>query len=71
MTKTSNSNQVMWVAVGQFAAYAIGIIGPMILSRYFSVADYGTYKQVMYVYNTLLIVFTMGLPRHIPILFQE
>lgn len=63
MTKTSNSNQVMWVAVGQFAAYAIGIIGPMILSRYFSVADYGTYKQVMYVYNTLLIVFTMGLPK--------
>ena len=35
----------------------------MILSRYFDKADYGTYKQVMYVYNTLLTVFTLGLPK--------
>lgn len=35
----------------------------MILSRYFSKGDYGTYKQVMYVYNTLLGVFSLGLPR--------
>lgn len=35
----------------------------MILSRYFNKPDYGTYKQVMYVYNTLLTVFTLGLPR--------
>ena len=35
----------------------------MILSRYFSKADYGTYKQVMYVYTTLLTVFTLGLPK--------
>lgn len=35
----------------------------MILSRYFNKTDYGTYKQVMYVYNTLLAVFTLGLPK--------
>ena len=35
----------------------------MILSRYFDKGDYGTYRQVMYVYNTLLVVFTLGLPR--------
>lgn len=35
----------------------------MILSRYFDKADYGTYKQVLYVYNTLLTVFTLGLPK--------
>ena len=63
MSNTSNSRQAMWVAVGQFSAFAIGIISPMILSRYFSKGDYGTYKQVMYVYNTLLIVFTLGLPK--------
>ena len=63
MSNTSNSRQAMWVAVGQFSAFAIGIISPMILSRYFSKGDYGTYKQVMYVYNTLLIVFTSGLPK--------
>lgn len=58
-----NSKQVMWVAIGQFSAFAIGILSPMILSRFFTKADYGTYKQVMYVYNTLLIVFTLGLPK--------
>lgn len=35
----------------------------MILSRYFDKGDYGTYKQVMYIYNTLLTVFAFGLPR--------
>ena len=35
----------------------------MILSRYLEKGDYGTYKQVIYVYNTLLTVFTLGLPR--------
>lgn len=35
----------------------------MILSRYFDKGDYGTYKQVMYVYSTLLSVFTLGLPK--------
>jgi len=35
----------------------------MILSRYFLKEDYGTYKQVLYVYNTLLTIFTLGLPR--------
>ena len=35
----------------------------MILARYFNKSDYGTYKQVIYVYNTLLFVFTLGLPK--------
>lgn len=35
----------------------------MILSRYFEKGDYGTYKQVLYVYYTLLTVFTLGLPK--------
>ena len=63
MDSTSNSRQVMWVAIGQLFTFAIGIVSPMILSRYLDKGDYGTYKQVMYVYNTLLLVFTMGLPR--------
>ena len=63
MANESNSRQALWIAIGQFCAYAIGIVSPMILSRYFDKGDYGTYKQVMYVYNTLLTVFTLGLPR--------
>src|SRR5690554_593429 len=35
----------------------------MILSRYFDKTDYGTYKQIMYTYSTLLTVFTLGLPK--------
>lgn len=35
----------------------------MILSRYFLKEDYGTYKQVIYVYTTMLTVFTLGLPK--------
>ena len=63
MEATSNSRQALWVGIGQFFSFTIGIVSPMILSRYFGKGDYGTYKQVMYVYNTLLTVFAFGLPR--------
>lgn len=60
---TSNARQAVWVSIGSFFSFLVGIISPMILSRYFDKTDYGTYKQVMYVYTTLLSVFTLGLPR--------
>ncbi len=63
MSETNNTKQAAWVAIGSFFSFAVGIISPMILSRYFSKADYGTYKQVMYVYTSLLTVFTLGLPK--------
>lgn len=61
--QTSNSKQAAWVAIGSFFSFIVGIVSPMILSRYFDKGDYGTYKQVMYVYNTLLTIFTLGLPK--------
>lgn len=61
--QTSNSRQAVWVAIGSFFSFIVGIVSPMILSRFFDKGDYGTYKQVMYVYNTLLAVFTLGLPK--------
>lgn len=60
---SSNSKQAAWVAIGTFFSFIVGIVTPMILSRYFNKGDYGTYKQVMYVYHTLLTVFTLGLPK--------
>ena len=60
---TNNTKQAAWVAIGSLFSFAVGIISPMILSRFFTVGDYGTYKQVMYVYTTLLSVFTLGLPK--------
>ena len=60
---TNNTKQAAWIAVGSLFSYGFGIVSSMILSRYFGKGDYGTYKQVIYVYHTLLTVFTLGLPR--------
>lgn len=61
--KTNNTQQAFWIALGGLFSFGFGIISSMILSRYFDKSDYGTYKQVLYVYSTLLTVFTLGLPR--------
>ena len=60
---TNNTKQAAWVALGSFFSFAIGIISSMILSRFLDKAEYGTFKQVLYVYNTLLSIFLLGLPR--------
>lgn len=63
MIQTNNTKQAAWVAIGSLCSFGFTIVSSMILSRYFNKADYGTYKQVMYVYNTLLTIFTLGLPK--------
>lgn len=60
---TNNTAQAFWIAIGSFFAFGFGIVSSMILSRYFPKADYGTYKQVIYVYGTFLSIFTLGLPK--------
>jgi O-antigen/teichoic acid export membrane protein len=64
-TKTSDSNtmQAFWVAMGSLSSFSLAILSAAILSRYFDKTEYGTYKQIIYVYNSLLIVFTAGLPK--------
>ena len=59
---TSNTAQAMWIGIGSLFSFLFSIVSSAILSRYLTKGDYGTYKQVMYVYNTLLSVFTLGLP---------
>lgn len=59
----SNTYQATWVGLGSIASFTFSIISAAVLSRYLSKSEYGTYKQVMYVYNTLLVVFTLGLPK--------
>ena len=63
MSVTNNTKQTLWLSISSLASTLIGLISPMILSRYWSKMDYGTFKQVMYVYNTLIFVFTVGLPK--------
>lgn len=59
----NNTVQMFWVSLGSLFSFSFAIVSSMILSRYLSKNDYGTYKQVMYVYTTLLSVFTLGLPK--------
>lgn len=63
MNGQNNSKQVLWVLVGSLSAFLFTIISSIILSRYLNKADYGTYRQVLYLYDTLLVIFTLGLPK--------
>lgn len=49
--------------MGNLSTFALTIVSAAILSRYFDKTEYGTYRQILYVYNTLLVIFTAGLPR--------
>lgn len=40
----------------------VSILSAAILSRYFNKTEYGTYKQIIFIYTTLLTVFQAGLP---------
>lgn len=63
LKSSNNTVQTFWVLLGSLSAFGFTIVSSMLLSRYFNKSDYGTYKQVMYVYNSLLVVFTLGLPK--------
>lgn len=58
---SSNTNQAIWIVAGQISSLFLSIISIAILSRYFNKTEYGTYKQILYIYNTLLVLFSAGL----------
>lgn len=60
---SGNTIQAMWVGLGSLSSFLFSIISAAILSRFLIKSDYGTYRQVMYVYHTMLVVFTLGLPK--------
>ena len=60
--KNSNFHQALWLGIGQFSSFALAFISAAILSRYFDKTEYGTYRQILYVYMTLQTVFAVGLP---------
>ena len=62
MNNNSNFRQTLWLAIGQFCTFAISFVSAAILSRYLDKVEYGTYKQILYIYVTLQSLFTMGLP---------
>lgn len=58
----SNFNQAVWLGIGSLSSFLLSFVSAAILSRYFDKTEYGTYKQILYVYTTLYSLFTMGLP---------
>lgn len=58
----SNFQQAMWLGIGQLCTFLIAFLTAPILARYFDKVEYGTYKQILYVYTTLQTLFVLGLP---------
>ncbi len=58
----SNTIQAFWVALSTLSGILISIVSAAILARYFTKTELGTYKQILYVYTSLAIVFSAGLP---------
>jgi O-antigen/teichoic acid export membrane protein len=58
----SNTQQALWLAISSFSSLALAFLSSAILSRYFDKTEYGTYRQILYVYGTLQTIFTVGLP---------
>lgn len=58
----SNFNQVLWLSIGQVCTFILSFLTAPILARYFDKVEYGTYRQILYVYTTMTSLFTMGLP---------
>lgn len=62
MNSKSNFNQALWLAISYTCSMLVGILSSVVLSRYFDKVQYGTYKQIIFIYNLLLTVFQAGLP---------
>lgn len=62
MNNKSNFNQAIWLSISYTCSMLVGILSSVILSRYFDKVQYGTYKQIIFVYNILSTIFNAGLP---------
>ncbi len=58
----SNTLQAFWLGMGSLSSLSLAIVSAAILSRYFNKTEYGTYRQILYVYSTFLVIFSAGLP---------
>jgi len=62
LNNNTNKRQALWVGIGSLSSFTMAIVSAVILSRFLDKESYGTYRQVLYVYSTLLVVFSAGLP---------
>lgn len=62
MGNINKTKQAFWVGIGSFSTFLFTIAITAILARHLPKDELGTYRQILYVYNTLVIVFSAGLP---------
>ncbi|MCF7859078.1 MAG: oligosaccharide flippase family protein [Candidatus Cloacimonetes bacterium] len=65
MNKSNYSNKAIIVTLGRSIEKILLIILYVLLSRYLSKYDYGTYRQVILVYSFFMIIFVFGMPASI------
>ncbi len=63
INKSSNSYQALWAGIGSLSSFALAIVSAAVLTRYFDKTEYGTYRQILFVYNSMLVVFSAQLPK--------
>ena len=61
--KSGNTVQAFWVGLGTIGQILLSLVSAMVLSRYFDKVEYGTYKQVLFIYSSFLVIFNAGLPK--------
>ena len=61
--RSGKTFQVLWLVAGNLCSLLFGLGSMAVLGRFFTPEQYGTYRQVLYVYHTLLLLFSLGMPR--------
>lgn len=61
--QNSNTLQAFWYGLSSLSTLGITLVSAALLSRYFDKTEYGTYRQIVYVYSTLLVIFSAGFPK--------
>lgn len=63
LTNINKTRQAFWVGIGSISTFLFTILITAILARYLPKEELGTYRQILYLYNTLVVIFSAGLPR--------
>ena len=62
VANNSRTVQALWLVLANISSLCMTLVISAILSRYMTTVEYGTYRQVIYIYSTLLMIFSFGLP---------
>lgn len=63
MNNQSKIIQSLWVGLGSLSSFLMTVISAVVLVRILTKSDFGTYRQILYVYTSLLVLFSAGIPK--------